>query len=73
MLCCRTGGRRGSEDTRIYVSNIPYEYKWQDLKDLFRKEGELVGCLDLRHPSSVLPIYLFYFESSLLFRIRVFL
>lgn len=22
---------------RIYVSNIPYEYRWQDLKDLFRR------------------------------------
>lgn len=22
---------------RVYVSNIPYEYRWQDLKDLFRR------------------------------------
>lgn len=28
---------------RVFVSNVPYEMKWQDLKDLFRKEGELFG------------------------------
>ena len=33
------GGRRGISDRRVYVSNIPYEYKWQDLKDLFRQQG----------------------------------
>lgn len=26
---------------RVFVSNIPYEEKWQNLKDIFRKEGEL--------------------------------
>lgn len=24
---------------RVFVSNIPYEYKWKELKELFRKEG----------------------------------
>lgn len=28
---------------RIYVSNIPYEYRWQDLKDLFRR---IVGTVE---------------------------
>lgn len=28
---------------RVYVSNIPYEYRWQDLKDLFRR---IVGTVD---------------------------
>lgn len=28
---------------RVYVSNIPYEYRWQDLKDLFRR---IVGPVD---------------------------
>lgn len=28
---------------RVYVSNIPYEYRWQDLKDLFRR---LVGNVE---------------------------
>ena len=35
------GGRRAPAERRVYVSNIPYEYKWQDLKDLFRKEGKV--------------------------------
>lgn len=26
-------------DKRVIVSNIPYEYRWQELKDLFRQEG----------------------------------
>lgn len=37
----RSHERRGGGSTnRIYVSNIPYEFRWQDLKDLCR---ELVG------------------------------
>lgn len=28
---------------RIYVSNIPYEFRWQDLKDLFRR---IVGTVE---------------------------
>jgi RNA recognition motif-containing protein len=32
--------RRGAPmERRVYISNIPYEYRWQDLKDLFRAEG----------------------------------
>ncbi|KAF2363466.1 RNA recognition motif domain [Trinorchestia longiramus] len=35
-------GRKAPSSHRVYVSNIPYEYKWQDLKDLFRNEiGEV--------------------------------
>ena len=37
---CANRGRRAPLSHRIYVSNIPYEYKWQDLKDLFRNESE---------------------------------
>lgn len=32
-------GRKHASDKQVYVSNIPYEYRWQDLKDLFRDEG----------------------------------
>ncbi|KAJ9587488.1 hypothetical protein L9F63_028261, partial [Diploptera punctata] len=33
------GGKKGSAaDRRIFVSNIAYEYRWQELKDLFRNE-----------------------------------
>lgn len=27
-------------DKRVYISNIPYDSRWQDIKDLFRKESE---------------------------------
>lgn len=51
----RRGGRDDSRDRsrdrqncrRIYVSNIPYEYRWQDLKDLFRKEVDDVAFVEL--------------------------
>lgn len=33
-------GKKAASDRRIYVSNVAYEYKWQALKDLFRKEGK---------------------------------
>lgn len=40
------GGRdrsRERRNCRIYVSNIPYDYRWQDLKDLFRR---VVGSVE---------------------------
>lgn len=33
---------RSRPECRVYISNIPYEYRWQDLKDLFRNEGVLI-------------------------------
>lgn len=39
-------GRRVSE-RRIYVSNIPYDFRWQDLKDLFRTEVGKVSHVEL--------------------------
>ncbi|XP_070490892.1 myelin expression factor 2 [Chironomus tepperi] len=36
-----------SETRRIYVSNIAYEVRWQDLKDLFRKEVGEVAFVEL--------------------------
>nr|CAD7599735.1 unnamed protein product [Timema genevievae] len=38
----------GDATCRVFVSNIPYEFGWQDLKDLFRREeGDLTCCLSL--------------------------
>ena len=33
---------------RVVVSNIPYDLKWQEIKDLFRREGKYFTfpCLD---------------------------
>ncbi|XP_043276803.1 myelin expression factor 2 [Venturia canescens] len=39
-------GRKVS-DRRIYVSNIPYDFRWQDLKDLFRTEVGKVAHVEL--------------------------
>lgn len=39
----RSVNRSGGVSKRIYVSNIPYEYRWQDLKDLFRR---IVGTVE---------------------------
>jgi len=33
------GGKKSAAERRIFVSNIAYEYRWQELKDLFRTEG----------------------------------
>ncbi|XP_072377131.1 uncharacterized protein [Diabrotica undecimpunctata] len=33
--------------TRVFVSNIPYEYRWQDVKDIFRNEVGDVSFVEL--------------------------
>lgn len=40
------GGMKSS-NCRVYVSNIPYEYRWQDLKDLFRSHVGDVAFVEL--------------------------
>jgi len=30
---------RKSGCKKVFVSNIPYEFKWKELKELFKKEG----------------------------------
>lgn len=47
-------GRRVS-DRRIYVSNIPYDFRWQDLKDLFRTEVGKVAHVELFTDESEKP------------------
>ncbi|KAK7590810.1 hypothetical protein V9T40_002423 [Parthenolecanium corni] len=39
--------RKGAPDRRVFVSNIPYEFRWQDLKDLFRDEVGEVAYVEL--------------------------
>jgi len=41
------GGMKSSHGSRVYVSNIPYEYRWQDLKDLFRSQVGDVSFVEL--------------------------
>ncbi|XP_045483012.1 heterogeneous nuclear ribonucleoprotein M-like [Harmonia axyridis] len=42
----RDRGNKGAGH-RVYVSNIPYEFRWQDLKDLFRVEVGDVQFVEL--------------------------
>lgn len=51
----RSHDRDRSDCRRIYVSNVPYEYRWQDLKDLFRKEVGDVSFVELFHDESNKP------------------
>ncbi|KAK3578292.1 hypothetical protein CHS0354_010496, partial [Potamilus streckersoni] len=44
----RRGERRGMVSSRrVIISNIPYDMKWQDIKDLFRKEVGDVTYVEL--------------------------
>lgn len=51
----RSRDRERSDCRRIYVSNVPYEYRWQDLKDLFRKEVGDVSFVELFHDENNKP------------------
>jgi len=50
----RSGGD-AKNTRRVYVSNIPYEYRWQDLKDLFRREVSDVSFVELFNDESGKP------------------
>ena len=44
------GGRKtkkGPPEKRVFVSNLPFEMKWQEVKDLFRKEVGEVAYVEL--------------------------
>lgn len=43
----RDRGALKSSNNRVYVSNIPYEYRWQDMKDLFRSQVGDVQFVEL--------------------------
>ncbi|XP_005184839.1 myelin expression factor 2 [Musca domestica] len=45
----RDRSREQRRNCRIYISNIPYDYRWQDLKDLFRRVVGSVEYVELFH------------------------
>ncbi|PSN45266.1 Myelin expression factor 2 [Blattella germanica] len=50
------GGKKGNAaERRIFVSNIAYEYRWQELKDLFRNEVGEVAYVELFHDENDKP------------------
>nr|CAD7599733.1 unnamed protein product [Timema genevievae] len=42
-------------ERRVFVSNIPYEYRWQDLKDLFRTHVGEVSYVELFYDEAEKP------------------
>ncbi|XP_065652187.1 myelin expression factor 2 [Hydra vulgaris] len=37
-----SGGRYGSTGTRVFIRNLPFSLRWQELKDKFREAGKIV-------------------------------
>lgn len=35
-----TGEKKGPNRNRVFISNIPYDMKWQAIKDLMREKGK---------------------------------
>lgn len=36
-----SGEKKGQSRNRVFISNIPYDMKWQAIKDLMREKGKL--------------------------------
>lgn len=36
-----TGEKKGPNRNRVFISNIPYDMKWQAIKDLMREKGNI--------------------------------
>ncbi|XP_045501078.1 heterogeneous nuclear ribonucleoprotein M isoform X2 [Colias croceus] len=43
----RSGDRERSDGKRLFVSNIPYEFRWTELKDLFKEKVGDVAYVEL--------------------------
>lgn len=37
-----TGEKKTLNRNRVFISNIPYDMKWQSIKDLMREKGNLL-------------------------------
>ncbi len=37
------GEKKGAHRNRVFISNIPYDMKWQAIKDLMREKGNIPG------------------------------
>lgn len=37
------GEKKGTHRNRVFISNIPYDMKWQAIKDLMREKGKVHG------------------------------
>lgn len=51
----RSREREARTNCRVYISNIPYDFRWQDLKDLFRRIVGSVEYVELFNDESGKP------------------
>lgn len=51
----RSREREAKINCRVYISNIPYDFRWQDLKDLFRRIVGSVEYVELFNDESGKP------------------
>lgn len=51
----RSDDKSGNNECRVFVSNFPYDVKWQELKDLFRDQVEAVSHVELFNDESGKP------------------
>lgn len=56
-----TGEKKSINRNRVFISNIPYDMKWQSIKDLMREKGNLfvIACFTQDWDN---PKYLVYCE-----------
>lgn len=47
-----SGEKKGAHRNRVFISNIPYDMKWQAIKDLMREKGNVPSSLELLDPFS---------------------
>lgn len=47
------GDKKASHRNRVFISNIPYDMKWQSIKDLMREKGKAHSDGDAVAPLSL--------------------
>ena len=60
--------KKGPVERRIFINNLPYESKWQEVKDLFRREVGEVNFVELFNVS--IDLVLGTFLSNLIKMIK---
>lgn len=44
-----SGDKKAVNRNRVFISNIPYDMKWQAIKDLMREKGNLLLVIHFTH------------------------
>lgn len=56
------GEKKAAHRNRVFISNIPYDMKWQAIKDLMREKGN-VGLGWRLNPSEAIDSFFEHFSS----------